>query len=356
MKFDYIIGNPPYQEEKEGTSDSPIYNYFMDDAYGIGEKVELITPARFLFNAGKTPKNWNEKMLRDEHLKVLCYEQDSSKFFSNTDIKGGVVITYRDQKKSFGAIEVFTSYTELNEIRNKVVLREDFRSLSDWVYAPESYKFTDSLHSDYPDIRYKEGAEGENLGRLSKGHDYDVVTNVFSKLPDVFLEERNDDQEEYYGFVGLIGNKRYTRWIKQKYIRTHENLKRFKVILPKSNGSGAIGEVLSTPLIGEPLIGEPLIGHTQSFISIGCLDTFDEAEALYKYIKTKFARTMLGILKITQDNKKNTWKYVPLQDFSSNSDINWSESITDIDRQLYAKYGLDENEIEFIETHVKEMN
>ena len=74
-----------------------------------------------------------------------------------------------------------------------------------------------------------------------------------------------------------------------------------------------------------------------------------------KYIKTKFSRCLLGILKITQDNKKNTWKYVPLQDFTPNSDIDWSQSIADIDRQLYAKYGLDEKEIEFIETHVKEM-
>lgn len=81
MKFDYVIGNPPYQETQEGTSDNPIYNCFMDAAYEIAEKVELITPARFLFDAGKTPKVWNEKMLEDEHLKVEYYEQDSSKVF-----------------------------------------------------------------------------------------------------------------------------------------------------------------------------------------------------------------------------------------------------------------------------------
>ena len=82
MKFDYIIGNPPYQEENDGTSDNPIYNMFMDAAYEISEKVELITPARFLFNAGKTPKAWNKKMLEDEHLSILHYEQDSSSVFS----------------------------------------------------------------------------------------------------------------------------------------------------------------------------------------------------------------------------------------------------------------------------------
>ena len=96
MKFDFVIGNPPYQETQEGTSDKPVYNDFMDAAYAVADRVELITPARFLFNAGKTPKVWNEKMLNDKHLKVLYYEQDSSKIFSNTDIKGGVAITYRD--------------------------------------------------------------------------------------------------------------------------------------------------------------------------------------------------------------------------------------------------------------------
>ncbi|MCE2259662.1 restriction endonuclease, partial [Streptococcus thermophilus] len=77
---------------------------FMDLSYEIADKSILITPARFLFNAGKTPKAWNRKMLADEHLKVVYYEQDSSQVFPNTDIKGGIVITYHDCKKYFGAI------------------------------------------------------------------------------------------------------------------------------------------------------------------------------------------------------------------------------------------------------------
>ena len=75
-----------------------------------------------------------------------------------------------------------------------------------------------------------------------------------------------------------------------------------------------------------------------------------------KYIKTKFARAMLGILKVTQNNDKSTWKCVPLQDFTANSDIDWTKSIPEIDQQLYKKYGLSEEEIDFIETHVKEMD
>ena len=108
-------------------------------------------------------------------------------------------------------------------------------------------------------------------------------------------------------------------------------------------------------MLSTPLIGEPLIGGTESFISIGCFETYNEAEALLKYVKTKFARTLLGILKITQHVTPEKWKYVPLQDFTPSSDIDWSKSIHEIDLQLYRKYGLDEKEIEFIETHVKEM-
>ena len=129
MKFDFVIGNPPYQEETQGTSDKPVYNYFMDAAYNVSDKVMLITPARFLFNAGKTPKPWNEKMLADPHIKVEFYEQDSSKVFMNTDIKGGVAITYRSAAQNFGAIESFSVFSELNSILKKVISRTDFATI-----------------------------------------------------------------------------------------------------------------------------------------------------------------------------------------------------------------------------------
>lgn len=150
--------------------------------------------------------------------------------------------------------------------------------------------------------------------------------------------------------LGLIGNKRHYRYIAAKYIENHENLPKYKVILPASNGSGAIGEVISTPIIGTPMTG-----YTQSFIGIGAFSTLAEAEAALKYVKSKFMRTMLGILKVTQHNHKDVWKYVPHQDFTPSSDIDWRVSVSDIDRQLYRKYGLSEAEVNFIETKVKPM-
>lgn len=130
MKFDYVIGNPPYQDNTLGdnaTYAPPVYHLFLDAAYTVSDRVELIHPARFLFNAGSTPKDWNKKMLNDEHFKVLFYEQDSSKVFRNTDIKGGVVVTYRDTTRVYGAIETFTPFEELNSIMRKVEKARTFR-------------------------------------------------------------------------------------------------------------------------------------------------------------------------------------------------------------------------------------
>lgn len=342
MKFDYIIGNPPYQDETLGdnaTYAPPIYHLFLDEAYKIADHVELIHPARFLFDAGSTPKEWNRKMLSDEHLRVLFYNAISKEIFPGKDIKGGIAITYHDNTSNFGAIEHFIVFDELRSISEKVNHRP-YESLSTIIYAAESYRFTDKLHEDHPDIE----------ALLSKGHKYDLKTSVLENLDNIVFFQDKPLDGVYVQILGLVKANRTFKWIKREYIRAPINFEKWKVFVPGANGSGALGEVLSTPLIGQPLIG-----HTQTFISIGCFEEKEEAENLLKYVKTKFCRVMLGILKITQHNPAPKWKYVPLQDFTVNSDIDWSQSVAGIDRQLYAKYGLDEREIEFIETHVKEM-
>ena len=102
MKFDFIIGNPPYQDENIGDQKyytPPVYNLYMDESFKCADKVILVHPARFLFNAGSTPKNWNKKMLFDPHFKVISYYSNSSDLFPDTDIKGGVAISYYDNSK-----------------------------------------------------------------------------------------------------------------------------------------------------------------------------------------------------------------------------------------------------------------
>ena len=340
MKFDYVIGNPPYQETLQNTSDKPIYNDFMDASYQISDKVELITPARFLFNAGKTAKVWNEKMLNDVHLKVLYYEPDSSKVFSNTDIKGGVAITYRDGNAEFGAIGSFTPYNELNDILHRVKNHKSFVSIEKIVITSFAYHYTDRLHEDYPDA----------ASRLSKGHAYDLKSNAFDRLSDVYQDEKPDDGHDYIRIFGRQNNERTYKFIRRDYVNNVANLDKYKLFMPKANGTGAFGEVLTLPEISEPGVGA-----TESFVSIGLFDTAEECDNLLKYIKSRFMRAMLGVVKITQDLTPSKWKYVPLQDFTAHSDIDWSKSVAEIDRQLYRKYDLTADEIEFIETHVKEM-
>jgi len=340
MKFDVVIGNPPYQEEAQGdnTAGLPIYHKFIEEVYKISPVVELITPARFLFNAGQTPKAWNEKMLQDPHFKVVYYEQDSSGIFPNTDIKGGVSISYRDVNKEFGAIGTFTSYPELQSIMKKVESVEQTNNLTSIIFTQNKFNL-ETLYKEYPEFKAIIG---------SNGSDKRFRNNIFEKIS-IFNEQKSLNDE--IKVLGLANKKRAYRFIPKKFVdMSHANINKYKVLVPRSNGSGAIGEVLSTPLIGAPLIG-----YTQTFIGIGAFDSKDEAITALKYVKSKFARTMLGILKITQDNNRETWAKVPLQDFTSSSDIDWSKTIPEIDQQLYAKYGLSEEEIDFIETKVKEM-
>lgn len=335
MKFDVVIGNPPYQQESKGTStrDEPIYHLFVNLAYKLSDVFTLITPGRYLFNAGSTPKDWNKKMLTDEHNKIILYKQNSDSIFPRTDIKGGVSIILHDKGKKIGPIGTFTAYPQLNQILKKVSPHISKNGLTDIIYVQNKFDLL-VLNKAFP-----------NNTRSDKR----LESNIFSKYSIFTKNKENDDQIKV---IGLINNKRLFRFIDKKYLDlSHPNLFKYKVLVPKSNGSGALGEVLSTPLIGKPLIG-----YTRSFIGIGAFDNRNEAENLMKYIKSKFARTMLGVLKVTQDNNADKWRLVPMQDFTNKSDIDWSKSISEIDQQLYKKYKLSTSEIDFIEKKVQAMN
>lgn len=336
MKFDVVLGNPPYQKNVADNNKEyspPIYHHFIDAAQQIGNKAVLIHPARFLFDAGSTPKSWNHKILNNPNFNILKYKQKSSDIFSNTDIKGGVAISYYDVAKTIGPIKTFTPYEELQTIMNKV---DTSSNLTEIIYTQNRFDL-EQLYKDYPEFE-------KNIG--SKGKDKRFRNNIFTKIS-IFSEKKKTDSD--IAVIGLIKNKRVWRYISEQYVE-HENLQSYKVLVPRANGSGTLGEVLSSPLIAKP--GQ---GYTQTFIGIGAFNSSKEAEAALKYIKSKFARVMLGILKITQDNDRGKWREVPLQDFTSSSDIDWSKPISEIDQQLYKKYDLSQEEINFIEKNVKEM-
>ena len=343
MKFDVIIGNPPFNQEAQqtSTSDDPVYHYFMDETYKLGQKVLLITPARFLMNAGKTPTAWNQKMLKDEHLKVMYYEGNSGNIFPNVSIPGGLAITYYDIMKNDGPIGEFLAFHELSSISNKVSQLSN-RSIKEIIYSQNKFNLN-ILYEDYPELRQLIG---------SNGKDKRFRQIVLERFPQLFSEQPS---EKCIRVLGLINRERCYRYINRKYVVEEDWIDKYKVFVPFSNGaSGTLGEKAAR-LISKPVLGMPKDGMTQTFIGFGSFDNEYEAHNLLKYILSKFTRVLLGIKKVTQGNKAETWVHVPLQDFTSSSDIDWSKSIEEIDEQLFEKYGLDEQERNFIRTKVKEM-
>lgn len=343
-KFDVVIGNPPYHEEAQGaaTNQMPIYHLFMQAAYEMAEKVVLITPARFLFDAGYTPKTWNKQMLADPHLTVPIYAPNSDKLFPGTGIKGGVAVTYRDETRKGEPIGTFTKHPELNTIIHKVSDNSSKSLAALGISNDRVYRYTDTLHNENPHL----------ASLMSAGNQFKLDSRTFSRLASAYFDNPPSDDGSYIRVLGLDANKkRVFRWIRKDFITGPEALHKFKVALPKANGSGHFGETLAPPIVLEPSAAV-----TGTFITIGAFDTETEAESCLKYLKSKFARAMLGVMKVTQDNLARVWKHVPAQDFTSASDIDWSKSIAEVDQQLYAKYGLNDDEIAFIESNVRPMD
>ena len=347
VKINAIVGNPPYQEEGESTRKAPIYHLFYDIAFQLSDIVSLITPGRFLFKVGQTPSEWMDKMLSDTHFKVVDYFQKSNEVFPSVDIKGGVAIGLRDKNANFGAIEFFSEYPQLVSIMNKVKVHKNIvhNLFSEIVSSQGIYRFSEYALNNIPRI-----IEVQGKGTAAK-----ITSNAFENLPEIFVESEQEIDGKAVQIMGRVKGNREIRWIKAEYLQPCEYLDYYNVFVPEANGTGAIGEVLSTPVIGVPVIGVPVIGHTDTFLSIGKFASAQEASACLKYVKSKFARCLLGTLKATQHNPKDTWTNVPMQDFTEKSDIDWSKSVAEIDAQLYKKYNLSDEEIDFIDTMIKPM-
>lgn len=344
-KFDVVIGNPPYQSEavREGGRSEPLYHLFMDAAYEVGRQAVIITPARFLSNAGQTPKVWNAKMLADKHLRVAHFEPDSGKLFPEVDdtIKGGIAVTHRDSESILGPIGTFTRHPALDGIVQKVdSVRGE--SLAEVVSSKGAFRYTDRMFEEHP----------EASALIPSGSSNMIVG--FNTLPFLWHTDKPDDGHDYAPMAGLDGIKRTLRFVRREYVTGPPSFDRWKVAVAKVNGTGSTTDFFGLPLTNPFVLG-PGAGVTLTFLTIGAFDTEGEARACLVYLKTKFARAMLGVLKVTPDNARGTWRHVPSQDFTDAADIDWSKSVPEIDQQLYAKYGLDADEIAFIEDNVKPM-
>lgn len=365
MKFDFCIGNPPYQIPGDTNNKAEaIYHHFYNASEMLADKYILISPARFLFNAGLTPKEWNGKMLSDPHVKVETYIHDSSDVFPNTNITGGVVIIYRDKKRQFPPIENFIPDDTFRMIASRFSKNEN-NNLSSITYGGRSdLKFNENFIKSFPNtketilqyIRKKHPA----ITELGPNEEYEIKSSAFERTPYAFYDKEPDNPSQYYKILGLEKGQRTFKWIRREFLSPrfpeNNNIESFKVFISNADGAaGQIGKPIPARILGKAIIGEPGTSSIPTFMSIGNYSTLEEAINTEKYLKTRLVRTLVGILKISQHITPTTFSYVPMQDFSSKSDIDWNVSIPNIDKQLYKKYGLSLEEIEFIEAHVKEM-
>ena len=298
------------------------------------------------------------KNVTDEHIKIALYVNDATKIFPNTDIKGGVAIVYRDAKVIYGAIGEFIPDEHLRELLSHFPKNES-NNFSSIMYGGRSdLKFNYEFLRRYPNSKEDRllaiQADHPNVKELGPNEEYELKSSTLEILPYAFYDQEPENSNKYYRILGLVGTKRVYRWIEKQYLTPrypNNNINGYKVFISKASGTGKFGETLS-----EPVIGLPGDSATPSFIGIGNFGTREQCIYASKYICTKFARALLGALKITQDIVPAKWAYVPMQDFTNNSDIDWTKSISEIDRQLYKKYHLSADEIEFIESNVKSMD
>lgn len=355
MKFDYCIGNPPYQ----GDNHMQLYPSFYLAGKQIADCVDMIFPTGW--QEPKTAKNLKLMNTADvkEDKQIVLIDNKQNVFNGVTGAEWTNIILWKrgydngldgeqlvltngenPQTVKLRLKAEESKYAEVKSVIAKVVSdNNNFESIVSIIHLQSKLNL-DVLYNDYPDAK-------DSIG--SKGTERRIVTNSFVALP-IF---HNKQDESDVAILGITNHNRMTKYVDAKYI-DDSNIFNHKVILAAA-GYGVIGDEC-VPIISEPFYGEVGMGFSQSFMSFGSFDNKEEAIACEHYIRCKFFRFMVGTLKISQHNHNDVFAYVPLQDFTSNSDIDWNQSIVDIDKQLYRKYGLSQDEIDFIETHVKEMN
>ena len=340
MKFDAVIGNPPYQGQKSNGAYQSCYHKYWDLGKSVSDKMSLIIPQRFLNGAGSLPKDWMNSWKKDPNSAAIKKWVNSKDVFGETvNIMGGVCVCLYDKGKTFE--DKGDLLPEVKSIFDKVKSKDNLEENLTSIGSLQTKFVLSELYKDFPELKDMISSEGKERRMVSKCLSYPCFSDIKKGRAKIH---------------GIINNKRTYKYIKTKYMdSSHKAFGYRSVCIPKGNGSKPVGSGVATSVIGKPFIKRENEGYTQSFIGIGWFKTDEEVDNCLKYIKSKFCRVLIGINKSTQNNRLETMRFVPLQDFTSNSDIDWSKSIHEIDLQLYAKYGLSQKEIDFIEKNIKEM-
>ena len=343
VKFDVVIGNPPYQESDGGAnaSASPTYHYFVEVAKALTPQyISLIMPSRW-YSGGKGLDSFRDTMLSDIHIRQILDFPNPDEVFPSTNIRGGVCVVNWD--KSWNSNKNLTRVItfENNVIKNDVQRTIKFDDLDIFIRDSTSVEILEKINkvtplhegriSDFASPRKPYGFSGFFIRDERFHADASILQNPVKCYG-----------KGVVGFVERDEIKVKTEWIDK-----------WKIFTARANN---IGTELNDDNFNT-IIGEPGTICTETYIVIGADLNLDEGSAqnLSEYLKTKFSRLLHGIAKSSHDAARTTYKFIPLQNFSNDSDIDWSKSISEIDQQLYKKYGLSDEEIMFIEEKVKEM-
>ena len=342
MKFGAVVGNPPYQVDDGGAQKSakPIYHHFVkiaktfDPAY-----MTLVIPSRW-YAGGKGLDDFREEMLNDNNIQQLDDFLHPEEVFPNTNNRGGVCYFLRNSNYN-NAVDKVNVVSHYNENNVKSVYREmKTRDLDIFIRDQKSINILDKVFPNYESAAMDE--------YISTRKPFNLDGNIIRTNKVHTSLEGLVDPVLCYGKSGFKG------YIERAEISNNrDDIGKWKVFFPYANN---IGTELNDDNLNA-FIGEPDSVCTETYIYAGLNMNLSKSSAqnLQKYLKTKFARFMLSIAKISQHGTAKTYKFVPVQDFANNSDIDWSKSITEIDKQLYTKYGLSEEEIIHIESMIKPM-
>lgn len=321
MKFDVIIGNPPYQLSDGGgmgTSATPIYQKFIQQAKKMSPKyLSMIIPSRW-FAGGKGLDEFREEMLNDRRISKLVDYFDSTECFPGVDISGGVCY-FLWEKAYYGDCEV-VSIRKGEESRLKRPLLE---------------KNTDSF------IRFNESIP--IIRKIAQKKEDQFFKQISSRKPFGIVSSVKPKNKKFANSVKIYSYPNNGYIDKGSIIQNTEWIKEFKVFIAK-----AYGERGSFPyrVLGQPFLGEKWTVCSETYLLIGPYSNEIIAKNVISYINTKFFRFLVLFKKNTQNAARGVYQFVPAQDFSEP----WT------DEKLYKKYGLTQEEIDFIESMIRPMD
>lgn len=334
MKFDVIIGNPPYQLATGGSVESqatPIYNEFILKSIKLNPNfLTMVTPSRW-FNGGFGLDKFRNTMLNDKHIKVFHDFIDANLCFPGIQIKGGVNYFLWDKNYN-EKCNIYTHYKNTIKYSQRYLLEEGLNTFIRWNEAVSILnKVNGANEESFSNIVSPRDPFGLNYYENGREIMFKNFTEVYNS---------NSCKIYYQGWA-----KKGLKYIQKNLITTRQNLlNTYKVFISKAYGAS---EDYPHQILNTPILGAPNTCCSMTYLVIeNSLNTRQSSLNIISYIQTKFFRFLVAQLKNTQNAYKQVYRFVPLQDFSKP----WT------DAELYEKYNLSQEEIDFIESMIKPMD